>query len=43
MSFIVRLLESLGPQTSATNYHPQLGHPDKGHAIKGVNCLLDVT
>ncbi len=26
--------ELLGPKTGATNYHAQLGHPDKGLAIK---------
>ncbi len=24
------------PQTGATNYHAQLGHPDKDRAIKGL-------
>ena len=24
------------PQTGATHYHPQLGNPDKGRAIKGL-------
>ena len=26
--------ECLGPKTGATQYHAQLGLPDKGHAIK---------
>ena len=31
------------PQTGTTDYHAQLGHPDKGRAIKGlVVCQVEL-
>ena len=34
---------ALASCTDATYYHTQLGHPDKGRAVKALVVCLDVT